>query len=98
MLSALASVLCLLLCISYINADPELRLIQTGPNTAPEWLTAAQISKLQMDRINFMDVTDGYIPKAPSSLTKSSFPDQPTQKEYIESLIPGISTEEMKNK
>jgi hypothetical protein len=43
------------------NSEPflgSLRLIQTGENIEPEWMTENDVMKLKRNNINFMDVTD----------------------------------------
>lgn len=43
------------------NSEPllgSLRLIQTGEDKEPEWMTENDVMKLKRNNINFMDVTD----------------------------------------
>jgi len=82
-----------------IPKDSELRLIKTGPNTQPKWMTEQQIFDLYKSNTKFMDITwtkdlgnrQNFVQE------KASFPAKPTQQAIVKPIIEKASTDLMKN-
>lgn len=60
--------------------QPKLRLIAFN-ETHTEWLTAAAIEQLGVDKVKFMDITDNQNPQI-SAVAPDPLPDQPQYKMY----------------
>jgi len=89
--------LALIYCI-HSSEQPDLRLIDFGPNTEPKWLNTEEVEALMAQpKHNFMDITDFQnVPLGEHVEVTATFPEQPTHKELVNTLNSFLSTSNMK--